>query len=879
MMLLCAALLTAGCTAEKDLLRPDGNRFTLTVRCEDALPTRSEGKDGEQAFNENLIQSVDFLFYVGAAPDADADAVYHVRKELAEDPMTEGDWSVTFDLVAKKDLIQRIFPGGDQSQATVYALVNFDASFIGSLSQTSRNELEARRMVTDFAQTEVNYVQPNFLMDGRQVVTYYDRDDNQPNVQEDIQVKRLAAKLTMAIHVEDEVILKHDDSLGEEPEVWTPVPHTMRLYLVDGVKSCLLTPDARDGDNPEAFSYQDDSHRRPFMRDNGKTYFPTETVDQKLYYHTWPMYSYPAQWTLGPWDYPNTDFSQGRPTEPPYFKLEMDWRREARNGYTYDRRKYYYKVFIPLEQLDRNNWYDFYLDVAILGSETDEGKALLTPSCYLLDWQNKSLAINKSATISKARYLSLEKSNWEINNQATLSIPFISSHNVKIVTTSIRATRPYYGEITSTVGERVGDYNPKMHGYICQDGDSYYLDFVGQPADAKDRDKYEPEKWIDNTSTSIVLDHPLQNEYEKDGFDYSPYTIEFDIIHDDLVNDPTSHTYQQYLRHIRIVQYPGIYIEAIRNSDWEVELIGTKLCGYPTGEKPWLNKPWGYVYVNGGRFIRRDNVTTSASIDPYYHLATNEDKAEYQWQTVWYTGGSRFMFNIHVTVLPESSGFVIGDPRVDDVDNLDDPAKYPGLYSFTVNGGAQDLAYLEAIREGSIEYPDGTRTGFNSATAIYGDSPRTLTWYYPCDDDDNRTANMVAPGYRIASKFGGTEYGNLDKKHAIYRCAAYQEDGFPAGRWRLPTKAEIHFIAQLSAKKAFERLFETNSRYWSANGAVTVNGSDVTDSSEKTALLRCVYDSWYWDQVDLQNHLVTEEEPRHSPRSLFKWGDKPKWED
>ena len=30
------------------------------------------------------------------------------------------------------------------------------------------------------------------------------------------------------------------------------------------------------------------------------------------------------------------------------------------------------------------------------------------------------------------------------------------------------------------------------------------------------------------------------------------------------------------------------------------------------------------------------------------------------------------------------------------------------------------------------------------------------------------------------------------------RCAAYQEDGYPAGRWRVPTKAEVKYIIQLS---------------------------------------------------------------------------------
>ena len=48
---------------------------------------------------------------------------------------------------------------------------------------------------------------------------------------------------------------------------------------------------------------------------------------------------------------------------------------------------------MPFDELQRNHWYGFYVDVSILGAETDEGKAVLEPTCYLLDWQNKSLAL------------------------------------------------------------------------------------------------------------------------------------------------------------------------------------------------------------------------------------------------------------------------------------------------------------------------------------------------------------------------------------------------------------------------------------------------------------------------------------------------------
>ena len=896
-IVLLLALLVNGCAKEvvPSMETPD---LQLTILCDDAALTKADPtKDGEQAFNENIIRSVDFLFYPGSAPSADADAVFHVRKELSSDSMTPGNWSETFNLVVKKDIIGYIFTSANNNQATVYALVNFDSSFISDLSATSRNDLAARRVLTDFAHNESDYVQPGFMMDGSAVVQY--DEDAAINVVATIPVYRFASKLTIGVNVAASVTLHHQDSAHDLDEIWEPVLHTMRAYLMDGIKSVVLSsndnaplPDMATKDpDPEYFFYRDESCRRPFVRANGTSYFEPENVGGKDYITTWPMYSYPSTWSTDKSVYSEIDYvdgalENGLPPEPPYIKLEMDWRRLARNGYDYDRRKYYYKVYLPFNELKRNKWYGFFVDVSILGSETDEGKAVLDPTCYLLDWQNKSLAINKYAVISKARYLSVDKASWEINNMNTLTIPFLSSHNVTVVNGSVTATRPFMGEIGKN-GYVLNAYNNKLHAWIRGNADDgYYLDYTNQPAG---KEKWEPSKWLTNTSTAIILNHELVNDNTKDDFDYSVYTIDFDIIHTDLVDDPTSVTYSQYLRHITVVQRPGIYIEKLRNSDTEIQRrnpasTATKdLYGYtdPNSSEPWADKPWGYVYVNGGRFVRSETKSPQGTEDRYFTLKTDNNKREYQWQTVWYTGGSKEIYDIHVTVLPSTSKFVIGDPRENNVNNLDSPVKYPGLYIFTINGSTEadkvhDHTILESIRPLSPEMnpygtyePDRTRTGFNKAKALYGDEQyRSLKWYYPTEKS-TRTENMVAPSYRISSKFSGIEFGNLDMKYAEYRCAAFQEDGFPAGRWRLPTKAEINFIGQLSAKGFFEFLFNNGSVYWSANGAIKVSGSSVVDDSSKTALLRCVYDSWYWDEID-----GLEGDPRHNPRDQFIWGDK-----
>ena len=124
---------------------------------------------------------------------------------------------------------------------------------------------------------------------------------------------------------------------------------------------------------------------------------------------------------------------------------------------------------------------------------------------------------------------------------------------------------------------------------------------------------------------------------------------------------------------------------------------------------------------------------------------------------------------------------------------------------------------------------------------------------------------MISPQFMIASSYGVTN--NIDKDNARRRCASYQEDGYPAGRWRLPTQAEIEYIVSLSAWKVIPTLFGNSSggttNYWSANGGVTVNTTNGTVSAAtemSSGPVRCVYDIWYWtDTCD---------------KNTFTWGDK-----
>lgn len=179
---------------------------------------------------------------------------------------------------------------------------------------------------------------------------------------------------------------------------------------------------------------------------------------------------------------------------------------------------------------------------------------------------------------------------------------------------------------------------------------------------------------------------------------------------------------------------------------------------------------------------------------------------------------------ISVTALGSSSTYIIGDPRNKDIDNP------------SVNNNA--------------EYPTMKYVGDTNN--------RNLKYYHPTEGS-NRTKNMISPQFMIASSYGKTNL--LGETDALRRCATYQEDGYPAGRWRVPTEAEVRYIIQLSGWDIIPPLFTEDYSYWSAHGRISVDAQGELSWPESgNSYVRCVYDTWYWKDK--------------CAKTTFTWGDK-----
>ena len=564
-------LYTGSCV---DPLNPamTGPAIELTLICDDVPETKAR-VEGEEYYNENLFSWVDFFFYEGLDEETQ---VYHLRKTSGETK------KALFNINVSGALLRTIFPEYVQnSEAKVFIVANYPSENELYGVGLSLSELKDLVVSTDFVNLEDDHHrQPHFLMSCEGIVKL-----SNPNgavvASEEFDIQRNACKIAASIFLKDEVEVQHEDAL---PEIWIPLKADTEIYLVNGLKTVHLSGNRATPAATDYFDYKnksrkyvkadgvtpirDTSHREVTYYDT-ETYPPVEyTVDQ-VYYNSDPMYTCPQSW------------SGTTQEQEPYLKLIVTWVRLERNGYDQISRQYYYKILIPddesvhedglvhKQQFVRNNFYHYFIDVGILGSDTDDGRVLLSPKAVIVPWESTG-SIEKFVEIMDARYLSVDRDTVILRNISSLvQLGYTSSHAIYI--DSIIATRPYYGESKS--GSAQGGTIKQVtasHPVADYPVGSYYLEYALSYDENSGKVEYTNKgtkvTWMTDTGTSIDFQHALNNNYKDVLFDYSPYTIHFRLIHLDK-KDKDRAEKLRFSRTITVIQYQGIYIRAWANSD------------------------------------------------------------------------------------------------------------------------------------------------------------------------------------------------------------------------------------------------------------------------------------------------------------------------
>lgn len=652
-----------------------------------------------------------------------------------------------------------------------------------------------------------NNKQESFVMDGTSTITRTGAGTANESASGTINLQRCASKFTLAVKVTDRVTVGE----GENPQVWEPQVGNMSVLITDGLQAtCLATAGyvAQSGDfYSTSTSATEEGHRQRPLGNTGTGEFP--------YVLKAPFYTYPHQW--------NADDSDKRIT---YLTLLVPWCVVGTSEY----RTCYYTIPVTpqgVTQIGRNISYRININVNMLGSFTPSEEFEVQNLSYsAVEWGSVDIDVD----INDSRYLVLDQTEYTMENVSDIRIPVYTSH--KTVVKDVALT--YYRYNTTNEGtEQSITITPKQYEATQKQnqGNIYTCEFQNV-SEA-------------NTDNKLVYDHELKvwepynangrvvsltgysdlsdvknaiesiNHYQKTEADaFSRYVAKITLVHEDKINQPDE---ANYTVELTITQYPQIYITSTKNAYNGNDMSAEDGNMYCNGNQTRYGSGWYEAYGLGGN-------------------ASNKNPNQYV---------------ISITQLSPGANYVIGDPRVAEPTDLKG-WKYEGWLNRTYFGD-----------------PGTSAPNMNWALApgIEDGPNRRLENYYPTDGSTAK-ARWVAPKIRIASSYGVCYDNNYNANKA--RCAGYQEMGYPAGRWRMPTVGEIEFIMKLSADEKIPQLFNAE-YYMSAQGPVSTtfneNGElNTPTNTNENAAVRCVYDEWYWGDDVLK--------PNAQGKYTFTWGDR-----
>lgn len=780
------AVMAAGCSDTLDSpVVPGAGKVTLTFRNSEG--TRSAESDASEVKIDNLV--------VALYPDAPGDDTPAVALQtftgLNASVRTTVDMNLTDEMKAE------LFNNVSGASCKLYAVANVDDPAAVPADAT----IAQLKGITATSQFDTKKVQPSFVMAGSGSVTYRITDGIEAASGSAV-LNRAAAKISLNIKLPEFV----EDEAGVK---WYPVTNagSMRVLLKSGVKGSVACP--ADGWAPaDESAYFDitnaDTEVVRILSNKGGEY-PYQTGV--------PFYTYPNAWEETPSEKHKTSMT-----------LLVPWQKAGEQTYL----TFYYQVPVTdMSKLLPNYSYTVNLNVGMLGSLSPETPEEVDELSYqIVNWGETDI----NADFKDNRYLVVSPTTYEVDNEETITIPFYTSHDAEISDITIEYKRYNYysdgnGDVVSfTIDKTRIDRSISGTDTLCYSGTKTVIQngreqqlivikhplYVWTPYNSSGtevkltgRSRSDSDK-PERVQSSIYRYTPTKTHA------YSPYTIKFKIQHKDNAN---------YNEVVTINQYPGMYIEAVRNKKGYYNIPSTNWSGYVTGVN---NVDYGFVYVNPTKGTYRG--------DTYWKNDDNLGGLK------GLTGKNKNpnMYIISITVISgDLKDYIISDPRINSCNN-----NLSGTGTLTTTAA------------------DANEAGTWCATAnsLYSDTDnknRKLKFYYPTDESD-ACKMMIAPKLRVASSYGvlGNVTTSIDRQAGRRRIATYQEQDCPAGRWRLPTYGELNYIVKLSSNGIIPLLFNKGATYLTAQGPYSINNDNtgITPSNDKTFFVRGVYDEWYWEE-------------------------------
>jgi len=717
----------ASCAKDRIVLPETANgEATLVFSCGD-IQTKTAGVN-----NENKVNKIDWFIFPYKADGIQIDSTAAPLLSGTIEPAATARLNKSYTKTLNATELAEVFPEAD-SKAFVFAVANYTGAYPESITLNGLLETKVRSTFADGDRwphpLQTTDESLYFVMTGSAELTLSSATE--------VQLARLASKVTVAFTYEESIPDAHDANLVWKPQYNGP---EARVYLSNAIATATLGGPLNASDYiPDSSSSYTDGTRDIF--EYSYDYLTALTGDPVYY-------TYPANMEAG-------DDNQ------PYLKLVLPW-------YAYDKRdtsedaapvkqkEVYYKIALPLDALkEGNRMYEYKVHVDIIGSDTE---VEIGATYSVKDWfHDKAISSN----LATGKYISLDipKDEYDMYSELT-QIVFISSGDVDVIVDSIYQYNYSAATVTKDQFMRNNDV------VATQD-----------LRNAKGITTEEIEGWVTNPegTSYLQISHAMDNDMttatgaKNNAFDMAPYVFVITLHLTDAGEDKT------FDRTITVTQYPSLFVK-------------NRVSG-------------GYVFINDYDYT--DNYCLDNNNNRLGDIANRPGSLSG-------TGSNNNPNNyiITVSVLPKveiiaNVDAVIGDPRKLVVDNL------TGL----------DIT----------KYHPTLRTG---------------------------TKGTIAPKFIVGSSYSAlTSTKAVNLENAEKRCAAYQENGYPAGRWRVPTAAEIMFLAKLTKYNFIPSLFNFTNQsagYWSANGKINGSGSGdpVLDETDTTSGggIRCVYDAWYWGE-------------------------------
>ncbi|MBO4605126.1 MAG: hypothetical protein J5667_01120 [Bacteroidales bacterium] len=875
LMIAALAAPLQACSIKEELPQEELPGITLRFFTGDGFDVKSdsgyEPKNGEDVWNENILSSVEYFLYQDGKTDQDA--VFHgylqnvTRRAPYSIPMTDLD-------------VRNILCPGNARYFEVYAIANYSrivpAATPGNsedLTGTSVPTLEALTKELEMVQLsgtgeDVVSNQPNFLMSTEEALRVGPVKKSQTTIAETrVDLKRVASKLSIVVRIVPQVTFYNKTKIGEmtidREELWEPRFNESTIYLVNGALEGQVSG--------EPLSSSD-------LYEHAPIYFDMSKGES----HSFSEWKLRTNVDGEPVDSLGNVIDENNDVDPIYDEVTST--------------DYFYPARTPFYSYPQKWFY---------GSDEEPYLKLVIP------WDRVEYIQEGGNTVRKVRqskqYYYRVYCPGSTGDGVTCDAEFLRNHWYKVIlNVGILGSETDGGEIIITGSYFVADWQERESSsggggsegtvendsdkeaeikgarYLFVNKDTLYLYNINSlqipytTSDPCEIVNFSGDRYIFSGSTktlqsiinkadwSVSLDlitnqtgahisfnHVLDNDLNGTTYDVSEYTFRFRL-------RQISNT--DYYKDLVIIQSPAIKIDLERNDV--------------------TTSPYS-AYVNGGT-VSGNSPTWSLGSVPGSGTSSNNNYN---------------MVIIETTVLPYDSDFMLGDPRTTYIDNLN--------FSKSGNNYTDTWPTVTGVNRSD---PD-TRWS-KSSPCVQGGSNRQLSYYRPAIPGSEADAT-IAPIFRIASSRGATQ--PMSYANAFRRCASYQEYGYPAGRWRLPTVAEIHYIAKLNADGKIERLLggekitinnqqqsssyqasKTNSNcytdYWCNSGYmrvydgvdsnwVTNNGGVLpapdlgTDTASltngTTKYVRCVYDDWYWNGIKYQGTDVST----ISSKTTFTWGD------